>query len=91
MIRTPIKKTLLAVAVCICILISVRVPQLIISRTDMRECRSVATCYNAKQRSVVRTVLDDLYVTSRIALELGMIFLAIQVMHRAITYLKPRR
>jgi hypothetical protein len=82
--KIPIKNTLIALVIFIAIFLTLRIPQLMLARTYDAECNGVVTCMNTQGRSPINIVLADLIFVSRICIELGLIFLVVQLASKAV-------
>lgn len=78
----PTKNTLIALMIFVTIFFALRAPQFILERTYGNECNGSIACMNAKARNPVNTVLSDLVFISRICIELGLIFLVMQIVYK---------
>ena len=85
LINIPIKNILIAIVIFVVIFIMLRLPQLTLLRIYNAECNGVVTCMNAQMNEnlFIGTVLGDLTLVTRILIELGLIFVVIQLVGRA--------
>lgn len=84
LIWLPIKKTLVTLAILVAVFLILRIPHLFLVRTYNAECNGAVTCMNGKGREPINILLNDLIFVSRVCIELGLIFLVIQLVGKVV-------
>lgn len=77
--KIPIKRTLLALLVLVVTYLLLFVISVLVARLYNAECAGVASCMNTFDKVVIYRVISDLVFVSRICIELGFIFLVVQL------------
>ncbi len=84
LIQIPIKNTLIALMIFVAIFLPLRITQSMLLRTYNARCNGVVTCMNVEGRDPIYIVIADLIFVSRVCIELGLIFLVVQLVGRAV-------